>query len=62
MNDFPKHTLKALARKGIRIVGLTTIPNMANVMPFATGERAYCVDDNGTGRVWSYEQVLGASA
>ena len=61
MNDFSKKTVSALARKGIRLYGLTVIPNNASNMPFATGERGYLVDDNGTGKVWNFMQVMEAA-
>lgn len=60
MNDFSRKTLAALAKKGIRLIGLTVIPNMASDMPWATGERGYKVDDNGCGRVWSFADVMRA--
>lgn len=61
MNDFSAATRRVLSRKGIRIIGLTVIPNMASDMPFATGERGYKVDDNGCGRVWTFAQVHEAA-
>lgn len=61
MADFSRKTIAALARKGIRVYGLTVIPNMSSDMPFATGDRGYKVDDNGCGRIWSFAQVLGAA-
>jgi hypothetical protein len=60
MRDFSKQTLKALARRGITLIGLTVIPGTGD-MPFATGERGYCVADNGTHRVWSFADVLAAA-
>jgi hypothetical protein len=61
MNDFAKKTLNALAKKGITLVGLCTIPDMSSAMPFANGERGYNINDNGTGRVWTFAQVLNAA-
>lgn len=61
MADFSRSTLRALSRKGIRVIGLTVIPNMASDMPFATGDRGYKVDDNGCGRVWTFAQVMEAA-
>lgn len=58
MNDFSKKTIAALARKGIRLIGLTVIPNMKSDMPFATGERGYCLDDNGCHIIRSFAEVL----
>lgn len=61
MNDFSKKTIAALARKGIRIIGLTVIPNGHSDLPFATGERGYKIDDNGCGRIWSFSEVQKAA-
>ena len=35
----------------------TTIPSDGD-LPFSTGERGYQVDDNGSGRVMTFAQVL----
>jgi hypothetical protein len=61
MNDFSRKTLSALTRKGIAIVGLQAIPNMASAMPFANADRGYVVNDNGCGRVWTFTQVMEAA-
>lgn len=61
MRDFSAATRRALASKGISIVGLTVIPNPASDMPFATGERGYSVNDNGCGRIWTFAQVQEAA-
>ena len=61
MSDFSAATRRALARKGIAIIGLTVIPNMASDLPFATGDRGYCVNDNGCHRIWTFTQVLEAA-
>jgi len=58
MNDFSKKTTAALARKGIVLIGLTVIPNMASSMPYATGDRGYCLNDNGCHIIRSFSQVL----
>jgi hypothetical protein len=58
MNDFSRKTLRALSLRGISLVGLTVIPDMASEMPFACGQRGYIIDDNGTGRVRSFLEVL----
>ncbi len=58
MTHFSKRTLRDLARKGIRIVGLRLIPDMASAMPYANGATGYAVDDNGTGRVLTFGEVL----
>lgn len=61
MRDFSAATRRALARKGIAIVGTTVIPNPASDMPFATGDRGYKVNDNGCGRIWTFAEVLEAA-
>lgn len=59
MTDFSKTTIRNLGRKGITLIGLTIIPG-EGALPFATGERGYCVNDNGAHRVWTFGQVLAA--
>lgn len=59
VRHFGKKAVKALASRGIRVIGLCVIPDMSKPMPFASGETGYNVDDNGTGRVWSYFEVAG---
>lgn len=61
MRDFSASTLRRLARKGIRILSTIAIPDMASSMPFANASRGYNVDDNGCGRVWTFNQVLEAA-
>lgn len=58
--DFSATTLRGLARKGITITGLQAIPG-TGPMPYANAERGYVVADNGTGRVWTHAEVLGAA-
>jgi hypothetical protein len=53
--DFPRGTLSALTKRGIKIVGSTWLPGPSG--SYANGERGYLIDDNGTGKVWSYQQV-----
>ncbi|WPZ05469.1 hypothetical protein [Pelagerythrobacter marinus] len=60
MNDFSSATKRALARKGIRVIGLTVIPG-AGDFPFSTGERGYRLDDNGCHRIFSFTQVVEAA-
>jgi hypothetical protein len=59
--DFSKATLAKLARLGIEVLSTTLIPG-AGDLPFATGSRGYSVADNGVGKVWTFSQVLGATA
>ena len=54
MNDFSRKTIAALARKGIKLVGLQAIPAAG----FANYERGYRLDDNGCGRVVTFNEVL----
>ena len=58
MNDFSKQTVRNLKARGIKLIGLTVIPNMASDMPFATGERGYCLIDNGTHIVRDFQGVI----
>jgi hypothetical protein len=39
MRDFSASTLRALARKGIVILGITAIPDISSAMPFANATR-----------------------
>ncbi len=61
MRDFSPSTLRSLARKGIRVIGLTVIPGAGDT-PFAAGERGYRLDDNGCHRVRSFSQVMELAA
>jgi hypothetical protein len=58
MSDFSKSTLRKLARKGITLVGITLLPDMAKTMPFACGETGYCLNDNGTHRMRTFREVM----
>lgn len=60
--DFGRKAIATLARKGIRIIGLQAIPDMTSAMPYANADRGYVVDDNGTGRVWTYREVAAQAA
>jgi hypothetical protein len=61
MSHFSAKTLRALSRKGVRIVGLQAIPDMSSAMPCANASTGFLVDDNGCGRVWTFRQVLEAA-
>jgi hypothetical protein len=54
--DFSKQVVKTLAAFGIKIVGATFLPDATG--NFANGETGYNVNDNGTGKVWTYMQVV----
>jgi hypothetical protein len=56
--DFSQPVRTALAKKGIAIVGAQPIPDMSSGMPWANARRGYILDDNGTCRVRSYQDVL----
>ena len=58
MNDFSRTTLRSLSRKGITVVGLQWLPDMTSDMPMACGERGYVLNDNGTGRVVRFADVM----
>lgn len=60
-SHFSKKTLRALAAKGVRLVGLTMLPG-EGALPYATGQTGYCVDDNGCLKVWGFGDVLEAAA
>lgn len=56
--DFSRKTIGALTKLGARIYNKTWLPKPNDEMPMANGETGYVVDDNGTSRVMSYQQVL----
>ena len=61
MTDFSKTTIAALALKGITLIGLTVTPG-DGPMPFASGERGYCLNDNGCHRIRTFTEVLALAA
>ena len=62
MTCFSRTTVKALARKGVTVVGSQWLPDMSSDMPMACGEPGYVVDDNGTGRVLTFAGVLAMAS
>lgn len=56
--DFSRKVRNALSSKGITIIGATVIPSPDLSLPWASGERGYQLDDNGTHRVRSYAAVI----
>ena len=62
VSHFGKRAVATLAKRDIRVLGLTVIPAANAAMPFACGETGYSMDDNGCGRVWTFAQVLKAAA
>ena len=61
-SHFNAKVVKALARKGIRIVGLTYLPAASGELRYANGETGYCLDDNGCHRIRTYMEVLALAA
>lgn len=57
VSHFGKRLIARLARRGIKIIGLTVIPDNSSNMPYANGETGYNIDDNGTGRVLTLLEV-----
>ena len=60
MNDFSARTINALSRKGITVMSAVALPGSGGVA-FADGSIGYNVNDNGTGRVWTWQQVTDAA-
>lgn len=58
--DFNRSTLAALSRAGVTLTGITAIPG-EGANAFANALRGYMVADNGCGRIWTFDQVLGAA-
>jgi hypothetical protein len=54
---FGRKTVKALAKRGVRIIGTQAIPG-EGPMPFANATTGYVVDDNGTGHVLTFSEVM----
>jgi len=58
MRDFDPSTISALARRGITILRPVAVPTGE----FAGYERCYSVNDNGCGRIWTFNQVRHAAS
>lgn len=56
---FGRKAVATLAARGIRVYGLQAVPDAAG--SFLNASTAYKVDDRGTGRVWTYAQVVEAA-
>ena len=54
--DFGVNVRKALASKGISIYGIVALPDKNG--SFLNSSRGYEVNDNGTGRIMTYFEVL----
>lgn len=59
LRHFGRATVKALARKGIRVTGLQGLPGPDGT--FFNSETGYLMDDNGCGRVWTFADVQAAA-
>lgn len=59
-SNFSSKTIKALSRKGIRIVSTTMLPGEDG--SFANGETGYCLDNQGEYQVRTFGQVLALAA
>jgi len=58
VSHFGKRAVKGLAAKGITLVGMTIVPDMTSSMPYANGQTAYQLNDNGMGIMRTLMQVL----
>lgn len=61
-NDFSSKTLKALTKRGIRIVGATYIPGPDGSFISADAQQVWNLDDNGTHRVRTFREVMALAA
>jgi len=59
MKDFNAKTVRILSRKGITIIGTTFLPDENG--SFFNGRRGYQINDNGTGRIWTWHDVINAA-
>jgi hypothetical protein len=59
-SHFSAKTIKALARKGIAIIGIQALPGADG--SFANCETGYVLDDNGTCRIRLFLEVLAIAA
>lgn len=57
ISQFGKRIVRKLAKKGIKVVGAQNTPNRETGR-YDNGETGYLLDDNGTGRMRSYLEVL----
>lgn len=60
MNDFSKATLRKLAKRGITLTGITALPDADGT--YFNPTRGYLINDNGTGRVMVFAEVLALAA
>lgn len=57
VRHFGRKTVAVLSCKGITILGLQALP----AAEFASCDTGYKVNDNGTGRVWTFADVMRAA-
>jgi len=57
---FGRKAVAALAKRGVTFRGLQGLPGPSG--GFLDGATGYVVNDNGTGRVWTYAEVVRAAA
>lgn len=58
LSHFSAKTVRSLAKRGIRVIGLQALPVNGS---FANADTGYVVDDNGCCRIWMFRQVLEAA-
>jgi hypothetical protein len=59
--DFSRSQLSKLSKRGIILVRAMAMPDPDSAMPFANPLTGYMVSDGGTGRVWTWRQVVEAA-
>jgi hypothetical protein len=59
--DFSAKTLRALGKRGVELVGVQALPDLASELPWANPDRGFVVSDNGCSKVWTFQQVLAAA-
>jgi hypothetical protein len=57
-HELSKATVRALAKKGVAVVGRQALPDASSSMPYANASRGYVLSDNGVCRVRSHAEVL----
>lgn len=60
--EFPLALRRALKARGIIFTGGAILPDFAAAQPFVSGKRTYNLNDNGTSRVCSYEEVVALAS
>jgi len=60
VRHFGRKAVAALARKGIKVIGLQSLPGPSG--SFLDSETGYIISDNGTGRVLPYLALRALAA